>query len=452
MNNKKINRRSFLKGLSAAGAALAIPTIVPSSVFGADGSVAPSNRVNMGFIGVGNQGTWDLQGFLSDRRLQVLAVCDTNRQSDGYWDGAVGGRENARRIVDKRYSEQRRSGSYNGCDSYEDFRHLLARPDIDAVEIATPDHWHALLCIAAARAGKDIYCQKPLSLTVADGRATVDAVKRYGRIFQIGSQQRSDQKFRFACELVRNGRIGKLHTVKCGLPTGTPDYSGGKNISTETKPVPDGFNYDLWLGPAPWAPYCPARCFVNFRWVFDYSGGQLTDWGGHHPDIAQWGMDTEYTGPIEIKNAKGEFAQGPIWNTAEHYYFECIYKNGVKLIISDSFRSGVTFEGSDGWVWVDRGAIDANPKELLKSVIGPNEIHLYKSDDHFRNFIDCVISRKEPIAPAEVAHRSITIAHLGNIAMILGRDLKWDPDKEKVIDDQAANEMLSRAYRQPWFL
>ncbi len=452
MNNKKFNRRSFIKGISAAGAALAFPAVVPSSVFGADGAIAPSNRINMGFIGVGNQGTWDLQGFLSDNRIQAMAVCDPNRQSDGYWGGAVGGRENAKRIVERRYSEQRRSGAYKGCDSYEDFRQLLSRPDIDAVEIATPDHWHALLTVLAAKAGKDIYCQKPLSLTVADGRAMVNAVKRYGRILQTGSQQRSDQRFRFACELARNGRIGKLHTVKCGLPAGTPDYSAGKNISTDPKPAPDGFNYELWLGPALWAPYCPARCFVNFRWVLDYSGGQLTDWGGHHPDIAQWGMGTEYTGPVEIKNAKGEFAKGPLWNTAEHYYFECIYKNGVKLIISDSIRGGVTFEGSDGWVWVDRGAIDAKPKDLLKSVIGPNEIHLYKSDDHFRNFIDCVISRKEPIAPAEVAHRSITIAHLGNIAMILGRDLKWDPDTERVIDDQAANEMLSRAYRQPWYI
>ncbi|HWR49835.1 MAG TPA: hypothetical protein VN428_01930, partial [Bryobacteraceae bacterium] len=208
--------------------------------------------------------------------------------------------------------------------------------------------------------------------------------------------------------------------------------------------------YKMWLGPAPDAPYCPARCHVNFRWILDYSGGQVTDWGGHHPDIAQWGMDTEKTGPIEIRNARGDFAKDKLWNTATNFYFECIYKNGVKLIVSNKVFGGVKFEGSEGWVAVNRGWIDAEPKSLLDSQIGPNEIHLYESANHYKNFIDCVLSRKEPIAPVETAHRSITIAHLGNISLRVGRDLKWDPESERILGDEEANRMLSRPMRAPW--
>ena len=439
MNRHKLMRRDFVKGV--AGAAIAFPTIIPSSVLSAD---APSNRITMGVIGMGNNGTNMTKGFLKDSRVRVVAVCDVNQEGPGYWDGSIRGREPARRIVDE-YHEGK------GCAGYEDFRELLARDDIDTIVISTPDHWHAIIAIAAAKAGKDIYGQKPLSLTVADGRAMVEEVKRCGVVWQTGSQQRSDRNFRRVCELVRNGRIGKLHTVKCGLPGGIPDYGKTAHL-TNPEDVPKGFNYDMWLGPAPRAYYCPARCGVNFRWILDYSGGQLTDWGGHHPDIAQWGMDTEDTGPIEIKEAKGEFADGPLYNTATSFYFECIYRNGVKLIISNKERGGVTFEGTEGSVWADRGKHEAKPKSILESVIEPDEIHLYKSDDHLRNFIDCVISRKETIAPIETAHRSITIVHLGNIAMLTGRDLKWDPQKEKIIGDPGANDMLSRPYRAPWVL
>ena len=237
--------------------------------------------------------------------------------------------------------------------------------------------------------------------------------------------------------------------MRCGLPGGTPDLAKTGNRK-DPEPVPEGFNYDFWLGPAPEAVYAPARCHVNFRWILDYSGGQITDWGGHHPDIAQWGMNTESTGPLEIRNAKGAFAKDKLWNTATDFYFEGIYQNGVKLIVSNKERGGVTFEGSDGSVWVNRGAIEANPKSLLDSVIGPDEIHLYRSDNHFRNFIDCVISRKEPIAPIETAHRSISIAHLGNISLRIGRDLKWDPEKEQIVGDEEANRMLQRPMRSPW--
>jgi len=451
MNRRqKITRRTFLKNVAgAAGAAAAFPYIVPSSALGGAGNVAPSSRIVMGCIGTGNQGTNDMRDFLQDKRVQIVAVCDVNRESDGYWDNRTGGREPAKRIVTEHYARTSAPGAYRGCRAYEDFRDVLARDDIDAVLIALPDHWHSIAVIEAAKAGKDIYGEKPLSLTIGEGRAMSDAVHRYGRVFQTGSQQRSDHNFRRACELVRNGRIGKLHTVKCGLPGGTPDYSKKGNRDKPGR-VPRGFNYDMWLGPAPYAPYCPARCHVNFRWILDYSGGQVTDWGGHHPDIAQWGMGTEKTGPVEIKNAKGEFARDGLYNTAKSFYFECIYSSGVKLIISNKVRGGVTFEGTEGWVRANRGRHDANPKSLLESVIKPDEIHLYRSDNHARNFIDCVISRDEPAAPIETAHRSITISHLGNIAMRLQRDLKWDPDAERFVNDDGADRIMSRTMRSPW--
>ena len=262
----------------------------------------------------------------------------------------------------------------------------------------------------------------------------------------------SDGNFRRACELVLNGRIGKLQTVECGLPGGRPDY-GRTGSRKQPEPVPDGFDYDRWLGPAPYAPYSAARCHVNFRWIYDYSGGQCTDWGGHHPDCAQWGMGTERTGPVKIQAAKASFPPDPLWDTATEYYFEAIYKNGVKMTVSNKVRGGVTWKGTEGSVWANRGRHDADPKTILDSKIGPNEINLYKSDHHFRNFIDCVITREEPVAPVEVAHRSISICHLGNIAMRLRIDgFEWDPDKEQIIGNDEASKMLRRPYREPWRL
>ncbi len=442
MSKQIVGRRSFLKHSLATSSLFTLPTIVPSNVLGAG---APSNKLTMGFIGTGNNGTNWLRGFLRDERVRVLAVCDVNKEGPGYWDGTIRGREPARRIVNEHYGGV-------GCAAYEDFRNVIDRNDIDGIYIGTPDHWHAIIAIEAANAGKDIYGQKPLSLTIAEGRAMSDAVKKNAIVWQTGSQQRSDHNFRRACELVRNGRIGKLHTVRCGLPGGIPDY-GKTADQTEPEPVPDGFNYDMWLGPAPEDYYCPARVGVNFRWNLHYSGGQLTDWGGHHPDIAQWGMDTEYTGPVQIKNPKGKFVTDhPVYNTVTEYYFECVYDNDVTLIISNKERGGVTFEGSEGKVWANRGQHEAEPESLLEEEIGENEIHLYKSEDHITNFVDCVFSRKETVAPIEIAHRSISLAHLGNIALILGRDLKWDPEKEEFPEDPGANLLLNRAYRRPWVL
>jgi predicted dehydrogenase len=446
---KNLNRRNFIKLTGvAAVSAIAVPTIIPACVRGKQGRPAPSDRINLAVLGSGNQGLNDIRDFLADPRVQITAVCDVNKQSPGYWDGRVGGRDIGIGTVNKYYSELA-GKKHNSCRGYEDFREVIALKDIDAVEVVLPDHWHSIPVLMAAKAGKDIYCQKPLSLTIPEGRAMANAVQKYGVVFQTGSQQRSDENFRRVCELVRNGRIGQLQTVECGLPGGTPNF-GKTGHLTSPMPVPEGFDYEMWLGPAPDAPYCPARTHVNFRWVLDYSGGQATDWGGHHPDIAQWGMDTEYTGPVRIQNVKAEWANHPVWNTATEFYFECMYENGVKLIISDKLKGGVTFRGTEGWAFANRGRHEVFPENLKDTVIAPNEIHLYKSENQFRNFIDCVISREEPVAPAEIAHRSITMSHLGNIAMKLQQDLDWDPKAEQFINNDLANSMLKRTMKEPW--
>ena len=437
-----MNRRQFLN---------LAPAIIPGSALGLNGAVAPSNRIPLAIIGTGNQGFNDLKMFLRDERVQITAVCDVNRESPGYWDGGIAGREPARNWIEWHYAREKRAGTYKGCTAYDDFRQVLDRKDIDAVHIAIPDHWHGVAVVAAAKAGKDIYGQKPLGLTIGEGRAMANAVKKHNRIFQCGSQQRSDVRFRKACEIVRNGQLGKLLSVTCGLPGGIPDY--GKTADRQDpEPVPEGFNYDMWLGPAPEAPYAPGRCHVNFRWILEYSGGQITDWGGHHPDIAQWGMGTELTGPVAIKNGQAQWAKEKLYNTATDFTFEAVYANGVTLKVSSRERQGVRFQGTDGWVWVNRGAIEASPQTLLDYTPGPNDVNLYRSIDHYRNFIDCVISRKEPIAPIEQAHRSISIAHLGNISLRVGRDIRWDPQAEKIIGDDTANSMISRTLRKPWTL
>lgn len=437
-----MNRRQFLN---------LAPAIIPGTALGLNGAVAPSNRISMAIIGTGNQGFNDLKMFLRDERVQLNAVCDVNRESPGYWDGGIAGREPARNWIEWHYAREKRAGTYKGCTAHDDFRQVLERKDIDAVHIALPDHWHGVAVVAAAKAGKDIYGQKPLALTIGEGRAMVKAVKKHNRIFQCGSQQRSDVRFRKACELVRNGQLGKLLSVTCGLPGGIPDY--GKTADRQDpEPVPEGFNYDMWLGPAPEAAYAPGRCHVNFRWILDYSGGQITDWGGHHPDIGQWGMGTELTGPVAIKNGQAQWAKEKLYNTATDFTFDAVYANGVTLQVSSRVRQGVRFQGTEGWVWVNRGAIEASPQTLLDYAPGPQDVNLYKSIDHYRNFIDCVQSRKEPIAPIEQAHRSISIAHLGNISLRVGRDIRWDPVAEKILGDDTANSMISRPLRKPWTL
>lgn len=430
-------RRSALTTLTASLA----PAIVPSTVFGQS---SPSKKITLAVIGTGNNGYGMLEEFLKDERVQIVGVCDVNKEGPGYWDGSVRGWAPAQRLVEEKTGKK-------GCAVYTDYRDVLRRADIDAVCISVPDHWHARIAIDAARAGKQIFCQKPLSLTVREGRLMSDEVQKAGVVWQTGSQQRSDPSFRRACELVRNGRIGKVHTVRVGLPGGAPDF--GKVASqTATVPVPEGFDFPFWLGPAPAAPYCPARVGVNFRWNFDYSGGQLTDWGAHHIDIAQWGLGMDYSGPVAIRNPRAVFAQHPVYNTATEFYFEAVYANGVKLIVSDKEKRGITFEGSGGWVWGDRGKHQASTPEIYSSVIDQRELHLYESSNHNRNFIDCILNRKPTAAPIEVAHRSVTIAHLGNIALRTGRSLLWNPQTEQILDDPGANDQLDRPHRAPWTL
>lgn len=443
MKNKKANktsiitRRQFLKNsaAAAAGTFLLAPTIVPSSVFGAN---APSNRITFGCIGVGRMGLGDLREILGFKQARIIAVCDVDSNRIKY----------AQQLVDKHYST---SGN---CAAYKDFRDLIARDDIDAVSVVTPDQWHAIPSIAAAKAGKDIFLQKPLTLTIKEGRVLSDTVRRYNRIFQVGSQQRSETNFRTACELVRNGRIGKLHTVKVGF---------GTDPSTTTQPsmpIPDSLDYDMWLGPAPWADYTekrvhPQKGYGRPGWlrIQDYGAGMITGWGAHHNDIAQWGMGTEYTGPVEIEG-RAEYPKDGLWNVHGDFRIEYTYANGVKVICADTKKNkqGILFEGTEGWVSVMRGQIDAEPKSLLTSTIGPDEIHLYKSNNHKANFLECIKSRRQTVAPVEIGHRSCSVCLLGDIAMRLGRKLKWDPKREQFTNDIGANLMLSKPTRSPWCL
>lgn len=427
-----ISRRQF-------AAAAAAPLVVSSRVLGQN---PPSDRMTIGFIGTGNNGYGYLMPFMRDKRVRVVAVCDVNKESAGYWSGTVRGWAPAKRHVDEFYGD-------TGCAVFTDYREMLLRKDIDAVYVGTPDHWHALNVIHAARAGKHIYGQKPLSLTVRDGRRMGEAVAKAGVRFQTGSQQRSDVYMRRAIELVRNGAIGKIQTVRVGLPGGTPDF-GRVADQTAEMPAPEGFNYDMWLGPAPKAPYSPARVGVNFRWNRDYSGGQLTDWGAHHIDIAQIGLGVETSGPVAIRNAKGVYAKHPVYNTATEYSFECEYANGVRMMVGTKERGGVRFEGTDGWVWTNRGRIEASKPEILTADLPARGYRMAVSFDHEKNFIDAVLNGVPVVAPIEEAHRTITVAHLANIAIELGRDLRWDPSAETIAGDAAAAERLDRAYRAPW--
>ena len=389
-------------------------------------------------------GMGDMQEILGLKQARVIAVCDVDAKRV----------ENAKKTVEAHYSRQASGGDYKGCKIYGDYRDLVAQADIDAVSIATPDHWHVLPAIAAAKAGKDIFLQKPLSLTIKEGRILSDTVRRYGRIFQVGSQQRSDARWRQACELVRNGRIGKLHTVKVGF--GVDPGTGPE----PPMPVPEGLDYDMWLGPAPWAPYTekrvhPQKDYGRPGWlrIADYGAGMITGWGAHHNDIAQWGMGTEYTGPVEIEG-QTEYPKDGLWDVHGDFSIEYTYANGVKVICADNKKNkqGVLFEGTEGWVYVMRGQIDAQPKSLMTSTIGTDEIQLYKSNHHKVNLLECIQSRRETVAPAEIAHRSCTVCLLGEIAMRLGRKLKWDPEKEEFLNDEQASRMLAKPMRSPWVL
>ncbi len=432
----RVSRRQFLK---ASAGVVGAPLFLRTPLFGVN---APSNRIAMGCIGVGRMGTGDLRDIMGRQGVQVVAVCDVDSKRLA----------NAQNLVEKQYAAEKAAGGYKGCAAYGDFRELIARPDIDAVQIVTPDHWHAIPAIEAARAGKDLFVQKPLTYSLQEGRVLSDTVRRYGRILQVGSQHRSNNRVRFACELVRNGRIGKLQTVKVGLPT---DPAGPVRAAT---PPPPELNYNVWLGPAPWADYIedrvhPQQGLDRPGWlrVTDYCLGMITGWGAHYNDVAQWGMGTELTGPVEIEGHATYPTEG-VWDVHGDFHIEYTYANGVKMICAGvkPDQYGIRFEGSEGWVFVDPGHMDAQPKSLLTSVIGAGEIHLYESKHHKQNFLDSVRSRKDPISPVEVAHRSCSVCILGHIAMKTGCKLKWDPQQERFENNDAANRMLSRPAREPW--
>jgi len=429
--DQPLSRRTFLKRAAAgagAGAALAFPTIVPSTVFGAN---APSNRIVLGAIGMGNMGTGNLESFLGRDDVQFVAVCDVDRER----------LDKARQTVNEQYETE-------DCAIYSDLRDLIGHPGLDAVSIATPDHWHAAAAIAAARAGLDIYGEKPFSHDLRAGRSMCDAVSRYGRIWQTGSWQRSVDNFHRACELVRNGRIGKVHTVEVGLPTGR---------YREDPPVqepPPHLDWDRWLGPAPWTPYRGVAHW-DWRWVLDWGGGQMIDWIGHHADIAHWGLGLDRTGLVSVEG-NGEFPDGSVYDAPINYRFTCKYSNGIEMIVADQTQapmgSGTRWIGDQGWIWVSRKGFKSEPAGLVQERVGPEETKLYFSRDHHGNFLDCVKNRQVTITPAEVAHRSASVGHLGQIAMLTGRRIHWDPDTETIIDDPGASALLGRAYRQPWIL
>ena len=455
---KSTSRRDFLaaagKNMVATSVVAGFPSIVPSSVFGA---AAPSNRINIGAIGNGRiSRVHDLPGIWKYDTARIMAACDLDSHRV----------EDARTLVNEYYAKKT-GKPYSGVTTYGDYRDLLASKDVDAVVISTPDHWHAIIAIHAVQAGKDVYLQKPASLTIAEGRALSDAVHRSGRIFQIGSQQRSSPQFRYAAELVRNGRIGQLHTVLIGLPG---DPAGEVE---PTMPVPKHLNYDMWLGSTPVVPYTEKR--VHPQTGYDRPGwlrceqfgaGMITGWGAHHIDSAHWGMDTEYTGPIEIRGS-AEFPTSGLWDVHGPFRTEALYASGVRMILSGDFPNGIRFEGTHGWIFVSRGdetvtasdpvaklndskALDASDPKIIKSTIEPDEIHLYESQDHHGNWLECIRSRRQTIAPVEVAHRACSACLLHHLAMKLKRTLSWDPSRERFKNDDEANGLLSRPMRPPY--
>jgi predicted dehydrogenase len=461
-----VTRRSFLK---AAGASV----LLPGSAWARAGRVPASNRISLGVIGWGMMGPSNTKAFLAQEDCKVVAACDLNKE---HLQAAVS-------TINTHYGNE-------DCKSYHDYRELLAREDIDAVMIAIPDHWHALVATEAANRKKDIYGEKPLARTIVEQQTIVRAVQQNNIIWQTGSWQRSVPSFHKAAEIVRNGLIGTVTHVEVGLPGGHHDFPGTvpalmKKLSSlpdkitspaqivpgtpawdlaVTEPPPE-LDYDRWIGASKMEPYIEARVYQNWRWNYNTGGGQLLDWIGHHGDIAHWGLGFDLTGPSEIE-AYGEFpAADAVWNTATKYTVECTYRKevthypvDVTMTIaggSGAVSMGTKWIGTDGWVWVDRDGFDASNPAWIKGDSLPEEerkVKLYETKGHQRNFLDCVKSRKPTITPVETAHHSTLPGHLGLISMLVGRKIRWDVAQEKIINDSGASELLSRPYRLPWRL
>ncbi len=440
----KSTRRQFLKQAGAAAAgAVAFPYIVPSSALGKDGAIAPSNRITMGWIGTGGQGRGLMGIFLGYPEAQVVAACDVD---DSHLSDGVS------QANDKYGNED--------CQGYHDFREMVARKDIDAVVVATPDHWHALASVAALDAGKDVYCEKPLANSIYESRKIVDAVTRNKRVLQTGSMERSNEPCRHAAELVRNGRIGKLKQMIVNLPFTEEHIQKAKAQKSmpPSEAVPAGFDYDFWLGHTPKVDYTPQRCHFFWRFNLAYGGGEMTDRGAHVIDIGQMANNSDDTGPVSIE-AKGFQNPGSIFNAFWDYNFTNEYANGVQMIGSTEAPRGIKFVGTDGWIFVaiHGGALSASKPEILNEKIADNEIHIGRTPEphpngHRRHFLDCIKSRQQPFAHAEAGHRTASICHLNNIAMAVGRKLKWDPQKEQFIGDDDANKLLKPPMRSPWVL
>ncbi len=436
----RTSRRGFLKQTAAALGTVAFPHIIPSSARGADGGVAPSARIVMGGIGLGGQGQRNMRNFLTHADVQWVPVCDADTER----------RNQARKIVDEAYGS-------TACAAYADFRELLAREDIDAVLIATAERWHAPLSLYAARAGKDIYCEKPMSLTIAEGRALADAVNRYGTVYQCGTQRRSMRTFAFAVETARTGRLGRLTRLHSYVRAGQPVPI------LAPQPVPEGLDYDMWLGPVPWRPYHERLVYGHaYNNNFAFTGGMITDWGAHCNDLAQWANDAQHTGPVEYEGV-AEFPRDGFGDVPTALHVTATYENGVQLVMydkkekprwpTDNGELAVMFEGEEGWIYCDDGGnLFADPQSLLR------EQRSYKGNwtdpanwaGHHRNFLNCIRTRRPPIAPAEIAHRSNTTCHVANICLRLGRKVRWDPATETFPNDPEANRMLARAMRSPW--
>jgi predicted dehydrogenase len=425
------NRRSFLK--TSAAASIAAPTIVSPTIFAKGQTPAPSDRVVIGSIGVGDLGRRHHLNnkLLPNPRVQVAAVCDVDRN---HRDMA------AADVLAK-------SGKMPAV--YKDFRDLLDRKDIDAVLIAVPDHWHTLIALYAMESGKDVYCEKPLTLTIEEGKRLVETARRYGTVFQTGSQQRSEGPFRQAVELIRNGKIGKLTRIDT--------YIGGIDAGVwqpATTPPPE-LDWNFWLGPAPYADYFPNRAHYQFRWFSDYSGGKMTDWGAHHNDISQWALEADKSGPVNVRCERAEFAPDGPHDVALGFDVVYTYANGVELHCHSDGKNGIKFTGTDGWVFVNRSAkdFDAHDKALLTWEAGENDVRLPRNPNgHHANWLDCIASRERPICDVEVGHRSATVCHLGNIAIRLGRELNWDPAGEMFVGDEQANQLVGKPMRAPWHL
>jgi len=431
----KTSRRDFVRRSAAAAAGVFIlPQIIPSTALGMGGKIPPSDRLVMGAIGTGSQGMSNMSDFLRLKdAVRFVALCDvdSNRLAQ------------AKDVVDKANKD-------SGCRTYMDFREFLEKEKLDAVSIALPDHWHGIIYTEAVNKKLHVYGEKPICRTIKDGQTIVAAVKKNNIIWQTGSWQRSLPNFHRGAELAINGRAGKIAYIEVGLPDG-----GGGIGTPPVQDVPPGLNWEMWLGPAPKVPYRGVSHW-NWRWILDYSGGQMTDWAGHHIDIANWGAGLEHTGPVEISGT-GTYPPEGIYNVPVEYDFLCTYANGIKMRVANASRlktgMGTTWYGEKEWIHTDRGnRLTASDPKILEEVIGENEIHLYKSENHWQNFVDCARSGNQPIAPIEVAYRAISVGLLGEIAMTTGQTIKWDPEKEEITGNPRASRLLSRPYRAPWTL